>query len=74
MDPVTVSTLIIACLSLVASLVTPVVVAGAAFVGRIKHSTCCGGGSIDLADPVTQPINPPLVLKTALESLVPIAK
>jgi hypothetical protein len=74
MDPVTLSTLIIACLSLVASLVTPVVVAGAAFVGRIKHSTCCGGGSIDLADPATQPINPPLILTTHIEPLVPVAK
>jgi hypothetical protein len=57
MDPVSVSALVLACLSLVASVITPVVVAGAAFISRIKHSECCGG-DIDLADPTP---NQPLI-------------
>ena len=61
MDPVSVSTLVIACLSLVASVITPIILATSHFIDRVNKSTCCGG-EVDL-DPVNPiPLNQPLIL------------
>lgn len=55
MDPVSISALVMACLSLAASVITPLVVASAEFIKRIKKSSCCGGSGIELADPTNMP-------------------
>lgn len=73
MEPVTIASLVLSIVGIGASLITPVIGAFVLFVGRIKHSQCCGGSSIDLADPTNQPpmhqpVNPIIDLsKPAIE-------
>jgi hypothetical protein len=67
MDPVTIAALVLSIIGVVASTVSPLVLAGAYFVNRITESDCCLGGRVLLSPPTqqipSQPINPPLDLK-----------
>lgn len=57
-----VASIVLSSLSLVAALLSPVVIAVAYFINRINHSQCCGGEA-DLS-PASQPVPQPVsVLK-----------
>ena len=57
MEPLTITSLVLASLSLVASVVSPIIIATGAFINRIKRSDCCLGGHIELESPKNPPIN-----------------
>jgi hypothetical protein len=62
MDPVSVSALVLSIIGIVASTISPLVVAGAYFINRITQSDCCGS-HVALAEPSqNQPLNPPVNL------------
>ena len=50
-DPVTVSAIVMASISLAGSIFTPLVVGVVSFMNRITVSKCCCGGEIDLTKP-----------------------
>lgn len=47
MDPIAISALVLSCLSLIASTITPIITASALLINRIKKSSCCGFSSIE---------------------------
>lgn len=57
-----VAAIVLSSLSLVGSIVSPLIVAIAYFINRIKVSDCCGS-HVELTPQQTQPINPPISLQ-----------
>jgi hypothetical protein len=49
-----IAAIVLASLSLVASTISPVIIAGAHFIEKIKKSSCCGNSSVELADPTNK--------------------
>ena len=49
MDPVSITSIVLASVSLAASIITPIIVAGAHFINRVVQSDCCCGlGHVEL--------------------------
>lgn len=73
-----VATIVISSIALASSILSPLIVAGAMFINRIKKSSCCFGTSgIELMDkpsspnnqPLQQPTNPHIDIRKSTESL-----